>query len=75
LNKGTTSENLSRSGNTPVERILLKIKVRGDIMNVAPIFKILDESANETKRFKNTLKKLLMDNSFYSVDEFINFRE
>jgi hypothetical protein len=32
-------------------------------------------TANETKVFKKTLKKFLMDNSFYSLDEFINFRE
>jgi len=31
--------------------------------------------ANQSRVFKKTLKKFLMDNSFYSVDEFINFRE
>jgi hypothetical protein len=31
--------------------------------------------ANETKVFKKTLKRFLTDNSFYSVDEFIKFRE
>jgi len=31
--------------------------------------------ANESRVFKKTLKKFLMDNSFYFVDEFINFRE
>jgi len=35
----------------------------------------IKKTANETKAFKKTLKKFLMDNSFYSVDEFINFRE
>jgi HSP90 family molecular chaperone len=35
----------------------------------------IKNTANETKMFKKTLKKLLMDNSFYSVDEFINFRK
>jgi hypothetical protein len=30
---------------------------------------------NETKIFKNTLKKFLMDNSFYSMGEFLNFKE
>jgi len=31
--------------------------------------------ANETKVFKKTLKRFLMDNSFYSMDEFFNFKE
>ena len=35
----------------------------------------IKKTANETKAFKKTLKKLLMENSFYSVNEFINFRE
>jgi hypothetical protein len=35
----------------------------------------IKNTANETKVFKKTLKKFLMDNSFYSVEEFINFRE
>jgi hypothetical protein len=35
----------------------------------------IKNTANETKIFKKTLKKFLMDNSFYSIDEFINFRE
>jgi hypothetical protein len=30
---------------------------------------------NETKMSKANLKKFLKDNAFYSVDEFINFRE
>jgi len=30
--------------------------------------------ANETKVFKKTLKRFLMDNSFYSMDEFFNFK-
>jgi len=30
---------------------------------------------NETKVFKKLLKKFLMDNSFYSIDEFFNFKE
>ena len=44
-----------------------------------PLFNHLPNSikntANETKMFKKTLKKFLRDNSFYTVDEFINFRE
>jgi hypothetical protein len=35
----------------------------------------IKKSTNESKVFRKTLKKFLMDNSFYSVDEFINFRE
>jgi len=35
----------------------------------------IKKSTNESKVFKKTLKKFLMDNSFYSVDEFINFKE
>ena len=35
----------------------------------------IKNTANETKMFKKTLKKFLRDNSFYTVDEFINFRE
>ena len=31
--------------------------------------------ANETKEFKNTLKRFLLDNSFYSMDEFFNYKE
>jgi hypothetical protein len=31
--------------------------------------------ANETKVFKKTLKRFLLDNSFSSVDEFFNFKE
>ena len=31
--------------------------------------------ASDTEVFKKTLKRFLMDNSFYSVDEFINFKE
>jgi hypothetical protein len=31
--------------------------------------------ANETKTFKKTLKRFLMDNSFYSMGEFLNFKE
>jgi hypothetical protein len=30
---------------------------------------------NETKVFKKTLKRFLLDNSFYSMDEFFNFKE
>jgi len=30
--------------------------------------------ANETKEFKKTLKRFLLDNSFYSMDEFINYK-
>jgi hypothetical protein len=35
----------------------------------------IKNTANETEMFKATLKKFLMDNAFYSVDEFINFGE
>jgi hypothetical protein len=35
----------------------------------------IKNTANETKVLKKTLKRFLRDNSFYSVDEFINFRE
>jgi hypothetical protein len=31
--------------------------------------------ANETKVFKKTLKRFLLDNSFYSMDEFFNLKE
>jgi len=31
--------------------------------------------ANETKMFKKTFKRFHMDNSFYSMDEFFNFKE
>ena len=31
--------------------------------------------ASDTEVFKKTLKRFLMDNSFYSVDKFINFKE
>jgi hypothetical protein len=30
--------------------------------------------ANETKEFKKTLKRFLLDNSFYSMDEFLIIR-
>ena len=30
---------------------------------------------NETKEFKKTLKRFLLDNSFYSMDEFFNYKE
>ena len=35
----------------------------------------IKKSSNESNVFKKPLKKFLMDNSFYSVDEFINFKE
>jgi hypothetical protein len=35
----------------------------------------IKNTANETKVFKKTLKRFLMDNSFYSIDEFLNFKE
>jgi hypothetical protein len=35
----------------------------------------IKNTTNETKVFKKTLKRFLIDNSFYSVDEFINFKE
>jgi hypothetical protein len=31
--------------------------------------------ANETEEFKKTLKRFLLDNSFYSMDEFFNCME
>ena len=31
--------------------------------------------ANETKEFKKTLKRFLLDNTFYSTDEFFNYKE
>jgi len=31
--------------------------------------------ANETKELKKTLKRFLLDNSFYSMDEFFNHKE
>jgi hypothetical protein len=31
--------------------------------------------ANETKVFKKTLKRFLLENSFYSMDEFFNYKE
>jgi hypothetical protein len=31
--------------------------------------------ANETKMFKKTLKRFLLDNSFYSTDEYFNFKK
>ena len=30
--------------------------------------------ANETKELKKALKEFLLDNSFYSMDEFFNFK-
>jgi len=30
---------------------------------------------NETKKFKKTLKRFLLDNSFYSMDAFFNYKE
>ena len=30
---------------------------------------------NDTKEFKRTLKRFLLDNSFYSMDEFFNYKE
>jgi len=31
--------------------------------------------ANETKMFKKTIKRFLMHNSFYSIDEYFNFKK
>jgi hypothetical protein len=31
--------------------------------------------ADDTKMFKKSLKRFLLDNSFYSMDEFFNFKE
>ena len=30
--------------------------------------------ASETKEFKKTLKRILLENSFYSMDEFFNYK-
>jgi len=30
---------------------------------------------NETRELKKTLKRFLLDNSFYSVDDFFNYKE
>ena len=35
----------------------------------------IKSTVNETKVFKKTLKRFLLDNSFYSMDEFFNFKE
>jgi hypothetical protein len=35
----------------------------------------ITNTANETKMFKKTFKRFLMDNSFYSMDEYFNFKE
>jgi hypothetical protein len=35
----------------------------------------IKKTADETKMFKKTLKKFLLDNSFYSINEFLNFKE
>jgi len=35
----------------------------------------IKSTANETKEFKKTLKKFLLDNSFYSMDELFNYKE
>jgi hypothetical protein len=43
LNKGFTSENFNLSGNIPVDKILLNIKVSGDKMQGALIFNIFVE--------------------------------
>jgi hypothetical protein len=35
----------------------------------------IKSTVNETKMFKKTLKKFLLDNSFYSIDEYFNFKK
>ena len=35
----------------------------------------INSIANETKELKKTLKRFLLDNSFYSMDEFFNYKE
>jgi hypothetical protein len=35
----------------------------------------IKNTANETEIFKKTLKKFLIENSFYYIEEFINFKE
>ena len=34
----------------------------------------INSIANETKEFKKTLRRFLLDNSFYSMDEFFNYK-
>jgi len=34
----------------------------------------IKSTANETKEFKQTLKRFLLDNSFYNTDEFFNYK-
>jgi len=43
------------------------------LFNHLPTF--IKNTINDTKVFKKTLKKFLMVNSFYSIEEFINFKE
>ena len=35
----------------------------------------IKSKVNETKMFKKTLKKFLLDNSFYSMDDSFNFKK
>jgi len=35
----------------------------------------IKSTVNETKVFEKNLKRFLLDNSFYSMDEFFNFKE
>jgi len=43
------------------------------IFNHLPTF--IKSITNETKEFKKTLMRFLLDNSFYSMDEFFNYKE
>jgi hypothetical protein len=43
------------------------------VFNLLPPF--ITNIANETKMFKKTFKRFLMDNPFYSMDEFFYFKE
>jgi hypothetical protein len=41
------------------------------IYNSLPAF--IKKESNNTKKFESLLKKFLLENSFYSLDEFYNF--
>jgi len=41
------------------------------IYNSRPIY--IKNESNNTKKFESLLKKLLLENSFYSLEEFYNF--
>jgi hypothetical protein len=43
------------------------------IYNSLPIY--IKNEINNTKKFESLLKKLLLENSFYSLEEFYNFAQ